>query len=89
MASYAIHWQMMRDARDAGCQEYDFYGVAPEGQPFHPYAKFSKFKARFGGRKVNPAGAQDIFFYSQLAKMWVQSAGSSQNKEVLHGSFTS
>ena len=80
MASYAIHWQMMKDARDAGCQEYDFYGIAPEGQPFHPYAKFSRFKARFGGRKVNTAGAHDIYFYSQLAKMWVRSAGSSQNK---------
>jgi len=28
-----IHWQMMKDARDAGCLEYDFYGIAPEGQP--------------------------------------------------------
>lgn len=89
MASYAIHWQMMKDARDAGCEEYDFYGIAPEGQPFHPYAKFSQFKARFGGRKVSPAGAHDIFFYSQLAKMWVQSAGSAQQKEVLHGSYAS
>jgi lipid II:glycine glycyltransferase (peptidoglycan interpeptide bridge formation enzyme) len=89
MASYAIHWQMMKDARDAGCLEYDFYGIAPEGQPFHPYAKFSQFKSRFGGRKVNPAGAHDIYFYSQLAKMWIQSAGSVQNKEVFHGSAAS
>ena len=89
MASYAIHWQMMKDARDAGCLDYDFYGIAPEGQPFHPYAKFSQFKSRFGGRKVNTVGAHDIYFYSQLAKMWVQSAGSIQNKEVFHGSIAS
>ena len=85
MASYAIHWQMIKDAREAGCLEYDFYGIAPEGQPFHPYAKFSQFKSRFGGRRVSTVGAHDIYFYSQLAKMWVRSAGSVQNKEVFHG----
>lgn len=85
MTSYAIHWQVMKDAREAGCLEYDFYGIAPEGQPFHPYAKFSQFKSRFGGRKVSTIGAHDIYFYSQLAKMWVQSVGSISTKEAFYG----
>jgi len=71
MASYAMHWRMMRDARDLGLPLYDFYGVAPEDQPNHPYAKFSAFKARFGGALVRTIGAQDIYFYPQLARTLV------------------
>ena len=71
MASYAMHWRIMRDARDRGLRLYDMYGIAPEDQPHHPYAKFSAFKARFGGTMVRPIGAQDIYFYPQLAKTLV------------------
>lgn len=71
MAPYALHWRIMQDARAAGCAEYDLYGVAPEGMPFHPYARFSQFKARFGGRVFVPAGAHDLYLYSQIAGMWV------------------
>ena len=45
--------------------------VAPGDQPYHPYARFSAFKARFGGTLVRPIGAQDIYFYPQLAKTLV------------------
>lgn len=68
MAAYAMHWRIMRDARDRGFGLYDLYGVAPGDQPYHPYAKFSAFKARFGGSLVRTIGAQDIYFYPQLAK---------------------
>ena len=85
MAAYALHWQMMQDAREAGCQKYDFYGIAPEGQPFHPYAKFSQFKLRFGGERINTIGAQDIYFYPQLANMWIKSLENINTKEVSYG----
>ena len=85
MASYALHWRMMQDARAMGCREYDFYGIAPEGQPFHPYAKFSQFKLRFGGRTVYTVGANDIYFYPQLAKMWLSHAETLNKREVLYG----
>jgi len=71
MASYAMHWRIMRDARDRGLKLYDMYGVAPTDQPNHPYARFSAFKARFGGTLVRTIGAQDIYFYPQLAKTLV------------------
>ena len=71
MASYAMHWRIMRDARDKGLKQYDLYGVAPSDQPYHPYARFSAFKARFGGYMVRTIGAQDIYFYPQLAKTLV------------------
>ncbi|OGR79141.1 MAG: hypothetical protein A2X32_11515 [Elusimicrobia bacterium GWC2_64_44] len=71
MASYAMHWQVMRDARDLGCGLYDMYGVAPADQPHHPYARFSAFKARFGGFLARSAGAHDLYFYPQLARTLV------------------
>jgi len=71
MASYAMHWRIMRDARDKGLKLYDLYGIAPSDKPRHPYAKFSAFKARFGGTLVKTIGAQDIYFYPQLAKTLV------------------
>jgi peptidoglycan pentaglycine glycine transferase (the first glycine) len=71
MASYALHWRVMRDARDLGCGLYDMYGVAPADQPEHPYARFSAFKARFGGFLARSAGAYDLYFYPQLARTLV------------------
>ncbi|MBF0571175.1 MAG: peptidoglycan bridge formation glycyltransferase FemA/FemB family protein [Candidatus Omnitrophica bacterium] len=73
MAAYGLHWQMMKDARAVGCCEYDFFGIAPDGKPDHPYSRFSQFKFRFGGKKFVASGAHDMYFYSQLAKMWIKS----------------
>jgi len=72
MANYALHWSMMTDAREMGCRAYDFYGIAPDNDPFHPYARFSQFKSRFGGTRVTTAGAHDIYLYEQLAELWVK-----------------
>lgn len=72
MASYALHWQIMQDAKAAGCATYDLYGIAPGDRPDHPYARFSQFKSRFGGRVVTTAGAHDIYFYPQLAARWAE-----------------
>ena len=88
MASYALHWKAMQDARAAGCTEYDFYGIVPDGQASHPYARFSQFKLRFGGKKTVLVGAQDIYFYPQLAQMWARSIESLHKEETLYGNIT-
>ncbi|MCX5785745.1 MAG: peptidoglycan bridge formation glycyltransferase FemA/FemB family protein [Elusimicrobia bacterium] len=75
MASYAMHWRIIRDARDMGFKFYDLYGIAPGDKPFHPYARFSSFKARFGGAQVRTIGAHDLYFYPQLAKTLVSRIG--------------
>ncbi len=72
MSSYGLHWAAMRDAREQGCRDYDLYGIAPDDNPFHPYARFTAFKKRFGGRSTVSAGAQDTFFYEQLSDLWLQ-----------------
>ena len=72
MSSYDLHWTAIRDAREAGCCSYDFYGIAPDDNPLHPYVKFTAFKKKFGGRLSNNAGAQDVIFYEQLASLWLK-----------------
>lgn len=67
MAPYAMHWRIMRDARELGCSVYDFYGIAPEGAEDHAYSRFTRFKLRFGGRRALTCGAHDLYFYPQLA----------------------
>ena len=83
MANYALHWKMIVDGRSKGCRFYDMYGIAPAGKPFHPYARFSEFKSRFGGSVVTTVGAHDIYFYPQLANMWIKSVESAEREIVI------
>jgi len=62
MAPYLLHWQAINDARAAGFHYYDFFGVAPENQPDHPWAKVTDFKLKFGGERVNYLPAREIVY---------------------------
>ncbi|MEO7905195.1 MAG: peptidoglycan bridge formation glycyltransferase FemA/FemB family protein [Candidatus Saccharimonadales bacterium] len=48
------------DAKRAGKQHFDLYGIAPTDDPSHPWAGFTKFKKSFGGRSVDYVGAWDL-----------------------------
>ena len=67
MASYALHWHLLREAAREGYREYDFYGFVPAGRPDHPYDRFSRFKEKFGGRPVRRIGSRDVIFHERLA----------------------
>ncbi|HEV1998427.1 MAG TPA: peptidoglycan bridge formation glycyltransferase FemA/FemB family protein [Candidatus Dormibacteraeota bacterium] len=60
MPAYLLHWQAIRDMRDAGDREYDLWGVPPEGDPDHPYANLWQFKSGWQGRIIHYAGAFDL-----------------------------
>lgn len=61
MGTYALHWTVMRAARDAGCAQYDWWGVAPDGAgEAHPLAGVTRFKIRFGGTRVLSFGTFDL-----------------------------
>jgi lipid II:glycine glycyltransferase (peptidoglycan interpeptide bridge formation enzyme) len=59
MASYALQWRALRDARAWGCQSYDLFGIPPSGDPRHPMAGLYRFKTGFGGRIIRRPGSWD------------------------------
>ncbi|MCC7197057.1 peptidoglycan bridge formation glycyltransferase FemA/FemB family protein [Candidatus Peregrinibacteria bacterium] len=62
MAPYLLHYKAMIDAKDLGYKYYDFFGIAPENEPNHPWAKVTDFKKKFGGKVINYFPAQEIIY---------------------------
>lgn len=62
MAPHLLHWQAMRDAKNAGLKYYDFGGIAPKDQPRHPWQGITRFKQGFGGKRVVYIGTYDFVF---------------------------
>ena len=58
--SSAILWRAMRDLKSQGLERFNLWGIAPEGQPEHRYAKVTTFKKGFGGEVVTYLPAQDL-----------------------------
>lgn len=58
--TYAVQWAAMRAARDAGCRDYDLWGIPPEPDPGHPWFGLWQFKIGFGGRLTEYCGAWDL-----------------------------
>ncbi len=64
MASYALHWSIMKNAKERGYQYYDFRGLTDDTQ--HSWAGFSNFKRKFGGREVKYINAYDLVYEENL-----------------------
>ncbi len=62
MAPYLMHWQIIKDAKAAGCTTYDLLAVAPEGNEKHRYTNLTRFKEQFGGERVYLLGSWDLIF---------------------------
>lgn len=57
MASYLLHWEIIKEAKRRGCTEYDFWGVSEKRWP-----GVTRFKRGFGGREARYIGAYDFVF---------------------------
>ena len=57
--SYLIQWEAILEAKKRGIKLYNFYGIAPEDKPNHPWRGITLFKKGFGGREINYIHAQD------------------------------
>ncbi|PIR92306.1 hypothetical protein COU01_02485 [Candidatus Falkowbacteria bacterium CG10_big_fil_rev_8_21_14_0_10_44_15] len=57
MAPYALHWKMIKLAKQLGYKHYDFYGINEKKWP-----GVTRFKRGFGGKEVNYPGCFDIIF---------------------------
>ncbi len=62
MAPYILQWSAINLARQLGCQDYDFFGIAPYPDPEHPMYGLYRFKTGFGGRIVHRQGCWDYPF---------------------------
>jgi lipid II:glycine glycyltransferase (peptidoglycan interpeptide bridge formation enzyme) len=59
-AAVPLLWQMVVDAQEAGAHTFDFWGIAPNDDPHHPRAGFTRFKRSFGGEVKEYAGTWDL-----------------------------
>ncbi|MDZ7740827.1 MAG: peptidoglycan bridge formation glycyltransferase FemA/FemB family protein [Bacteroidota bacterium] len=62
MASYALQWKAISIAKEAGCVEYDMFGVAEKPHPSHPMYGLYRFKSGFGGDIFHRQGCWDYPF---------------------------
>jgi hypothetical protein len=60
MPAYVLQWTAMRAAAEAGCRDYDLWGVPPRPDPSHPWHGLWQFKTGFGGELVEFSGAWDL-----------------------------
>ena len=58
--SYFVQWQAILEAKKRGMKLYNFYGIAPENSPNHPWRGITLFKKGFGGYEVNFIHAHDL-----------------------------
>ncbi len=60
MAPHLLHWQIIQDAKAASYLKYDFFGIAPDDNPKHPWAGITRFKTQFGGEQLDLIGSYDL-----------------------------
>jgi lipid II:glycine glycyltransferase (peptidoglycan interpeptide bridge formation enzyme) len=59
MPTYALQWEAMKMAKEAGCSSYDLYGIPPSPNPGHPMYGLYQFKTGFSGRVLRRWGTWD------------------------------
>lgn len=81
MASYALQWKAIRMAREAGCEEYDMFGAAPNPNSGHPLHGLYRFKSGFGGHFFHRMGCWD---YPLQRENYVSFRAWEVNSETYH-----
>ena len=70
MANDLAWWAAISAAAEAGCFDFDLWGVPPpEAGPQHPWHGLGFFKAEFGGEEVGYAGAWERVLSGAGAKL--------------------
>lgn len=58
--SHAVQWNAICEARKRGMGVYNFWGIAPEDKPNHPWRGITVFKKGFGGGEIKYLHAHDL-----------------------------
>lgn len=64
MAPHLLQWRCIQEAKKLKAKWYDFYGIAPEHTPNHPWAGITRFKLGFGGQTKDRPGTFELPFKS-------------------------
>lgn len=59
-ASYLIQWEAIKEAKKRGINIYNFWGIAPQNKPRHPWKGLTLFKTGFGGYEKEFIHALDL-----------------------------
>jgi lipid II:glycine glycyltransferase (peptidoglycan interpeptide bridge formation enzyme) len=63
-------WSAIKSAAEAGCDDFDLWGVPPpDAPPGHPWAGIGAFKAEFGGEVVSYTGAWELVISAGAAAL--------------------
>jgi lipid II:glycine glycyltransferase (peptidoglycan interpeptide bridge formation enzyme) len=63
-------WAAISSAADAGCRDFDFWGVPPPGAGTdHPWYGLGFFKSEFGGEEIEYAGAWELVLSAAGARL--------------------
>lgn len=65
-----LQFESMKQAKTQGVTQYNFWGIAPDNQPNHPFAGITVFKKGFGGRAIDYMHAQDLPLNLRYWKLW-------------------
>lgn len=69
-AAQLLQWESILEAKKRGATNYNFWGIAPENQPDHPFAGVTVFKKGFGGYAIDYMHAQDLPLSTKYWKLW-------------------
>ncbi len=65
MAPYLLQWKQIKDAKNAGCKKYDFWGITISGEK-ESWQGITKFKKGFGGVEKSYIGSYDLIIDKRL-----------------------
>ncbi len=58
--SYLVQWSAIKEAKKRGKKVYNFWGIAPDDSPNHPWRGITLFKKGFGGKEAGFIHAHDL-----------------------------
>jgi len=68
--AYVIQWEIIKDLKTQGKSYYNFWGIAPQNNPKHPWNGLTFFKQGFGGESVEYIHAQDFKLHPLYYLNW-------------------
>lgn len=70
-ASHLLQWHIINDLKTQGYHYYNFWGIAPDNKPKHPWWGLTVFKKGFGGKTIEFVKTQDFILKKTYFLNWI------------------